>query len=87
MKFIWALVLCFFGLAFSVPKYLKDCVENSVHIGDFIDSVESYTGKAYKVYLKKQRRTGKCLYTVKGERGTAIVDAETGEIVKFYKKR
>ena len=87
MKFLFVVFLCLLGFSFSVPRYLKDCVENSVHIGDFIDSVEAYTGKAYKVYLKKRKRTGKCLYTVKGERGTAIVDAETGEVVKFYKKR
>ena len=72
---------------FSVPHYLKDCVEIAVPIEDFIYNVESYTGKVYKVYLKKSRRTRKCYYTVKGVRGTAIVDAKTGEVVKFFKKR
>ena len=75
------------SIALGVPRYLKDCVEIAVPIGDFIYSVEDYTGKVYKVYLKKSRRTKKCYYTVKGVRGTAIVDAETGEVVKFYKKR
>ena len=81
------LMLFAISISFSVPRYLRDCLENAVPIGDFIYTVESYTGKAYKVYLKKRKRTGKCLYTVKGERGTAVVDAETGEIVKFYKRR
>ena len=86
MVILFAMLL-FISVAFSTPRYLKECMEKAIHIGDFIYSVESYTGKAYKVYLKKRKKTGKCLYTVKGERGTAIVDAETGEIVRFYKKR
>ncbi len=85
MRLIYTLLLVG-GFCFPVPYYLKDCVEKAVPIGDFIYNVESYTGKAYKVYLKKRRRTGKCLYTVKGVKGTAIVDAETGEIIKFYKR-
>ncbi len=82
--FIMALSI---SISFGVPRYLKDCMDKAIHIGDFIYSVESYTGKAYKVYLRKRKKTGKCLYTVKGERGTAVVDAETGEIIKFYKRR
>lgn len=85
--FILFLALLTLSISFSIPRYLQDCLANAVPIGDFIYTVESYTGKAYKVYLKKRKKTGKCLYTVKGERGTAVVDAETGEIVKFYKRR
>jgi len=29
-----------------------------VPIGEFINRVENYTGKAYKVYLKKREETG-----------------------------
>lgn len=79
-------LLIWVGVSFGVPNYLSDCVDRAVPIGEFIHRAESYTGKAYTVYLKKREETGECLYTVKGKKGTAIVNAETGEVVKFFKR-
>lgn len=87
MKFFMIVMFFMISFSFPVPRYLKDCIKDAVPIGDFIYTVETYVGKAYKVYLKKRKKSGRCLYTVKGERGTAILDAKTGEIIKFYKKR
>jgi len=75
------------GFTFGTPKYLKECIDKALDLTEAVRGVEHLTGKVYKVYLSKRRRTGECLYKIKGLEGTAVVDAETGELVKFFKKR
>lgn len=68
----------------AVPWYLKECLEVAVDAKIAIKNAEKYTGKVYKLYLTR-RSSGECLYKIKGEKGTAVVDALTGKVVKFFK--
>lgn len=63
---------------------MKACLELAVDAKVALENAEEFTGKVYKLYLTK-RRSGDCLYKIKGEKGTAIVDALTGKVVKFFK--
>ncbi|NPA32475.1 MAG: hypothetical protein GXO04_02485 [Aquificae bacterium] len=80
-------VLLFAGVLFAQPKYLKECLPKAIDAETAIKSVKEFTGKVYKVYLTRRKKTGECLYKIKGTEGTAVVDATTGKLVKFYKKR
>jgi len=68
----------------AVPWYLKECLKVAVDAKVALEDAEKYTGKVYKLYLTR-RSSGDCLYKIKGEKGTAIVDAVKGKVVKFYK--
>jgi hypothetical protein len=46
-----------------------------------------HTGKVYNVKLYKKKKTGECLYSVRGVRGYATVDALTGEVIRFTRRK
>ncbi|NPB07614.1 MAG: hypothetical protein GXN96_01645 [Aquificae bacterium] len=81
------LTLLLVGLSFGVPKYVKECLGRAIDLTEAVREVEHLTGKVYKVYLSRRKRTGECLYKIKGTQGTAVINAETGELVKFFRKK
>ncbi|NPB07127.1 MAG: curli assembly protein CsgG [Aquificae bacterium] len=80
-------LLALISLAYAVPKYLEDCLESALDLKKALEKAEPYTGKVYKAYLSKRKKTGECLYKIKGVKGTAVLDATTGELVNFFKRR
>jgi hypothetical protein len=48
--------------------------------------VERYVGRVYSVVLSKNKK-GECYYRVRGTEGTAVINANDGKLLRFYRKR
>ncbi|MCX7760213.1 MAG: PepSY domain-containing protein [Hydrogenothermaceae bacterium] len=81
MKSVFALILSFF-----VISHASECVSN-LSISHVESTAKSFVGSIESVKLAKDKRENICVYKVKGENGYVVVDASTGEVLKFYKKR
>jgi len=42
-------------------------------------------GKVYSVNLSRNKK-GECYYRVRGSEGTALIDANSGKLIRFYRK-
>ncbi len=74
-------------LTASLSLAWERCIGDSVNIRKAIDNARPHTGKVYSVKLYLKKKTGECLYSVRGVNGYATVDAKTGEILRFTKRR
>jgi hypothetical protein len=64
-----------------------DCVQESIEIERALEIARQHSGKPYKVWISRSKRTGECFWKVKGTEGYVILDAKTGEIIRFYRNR
>ncbi|MEZ0323525.1 MAG: PepSY domain-containing protein [Hydrogenothermaceae bacterium] len=81
MRFIFMLILSSFAISNA-----SECVSN-LSISHVESTAKSFVGSIESVKLSKDRRENTCVYRVKGENGYVVIDASTGEVIKFYKKR
>ena len=65
----------------------QNCVEGAVGVETAVKNAASHTGKVYAVKLYLKKKTGECLYSVRGLKGYATVDANTGEVIRFTKRK
>ncbi len=79
------LPLLWFGLSFSGSFY--DCVLNAIDMERAISIAREHTGKPYKAWISKSKRTGECFWKVRGTEGYVILEATSGELVRFYRNR
>ncbi len=73
-------VLSIITLSFAVECNQK------VSISQVENTATSYVGNITSVKLSKSK-SGECYYRVYGERGYVVIDAQSGELLKFTKKR
>ena len=64
-----------------------DCIRGAIEIERAIDIARSQVGTPYKAWISRSRRTGECFWKVRGTEGYMVIDARSGEIIKFYRNR
>ncbi|MDQ7039069.1 MAG: PepSY domain-containing protein [Aquificota bacterium] len=74
------------GLVLGGDHHLR-CLEGAIGMLRAVEIAEEHVGKPYKVWISRSRRTGECFWKVKGIKGYVILDAKTGEVVRFYRSR
>ncbi len=74
-------------VSISFGSSYLDCMRDSIEIERAIEIARQHSGKPYKVWMSKSKRTGECYWKVKGIEGYVIMDAKTGEIIRFYRNR
>ncbi len=74
-------------LSFSFGGSFYNCVRNAIDIERAVEIARAQVGTPFKAWVSQSRRTGECFWKVKGTEGYVIMDAESGEILKFYRNR
>ena len=73
------------SVAFS--QSARDCVVRSIPIEQAIEVARKHIGEPFKVWMTYSKRTGYCMWKVKGTRGYVILDARNAEVIRFYRSR
>ena len=73
------------GLSFAGSYY--DCIRRAIDIERAVEIARSQVGTPFKAWISQSKRTGECFWKVKGTEGYIILDAENGEVLKFYRNR
>jgi hypothetical protein len=68
------------GVAFG-----SDCVAR-ITVEEASRQASQYVGRVLSVNLSKNKK-GECYYRVRGTEGTAVIDANDGKLLRFYRKR
>jgi uncharacterized membrane protein YkoI len=68
------------GVAFG-----SDCVAK-LSVEEASRQASQYVGRVHSVVLSKNKK-GECYYRVRGTEGTAVIDANDGKLLRFYRKR
>jgi len=68
------------GVAFG-----SDCVPK-IALEEASRQASQYVGRVLSVNLSKNKK-GECYYRVRGTEGTAVIDANDGKLLRFYRKR
>jgi len=68
------------GVAFGSNCVAKLSVEEASR------QASQYVGRVLSVNLSKNKK-GECYYRVRGTEGTAVIDANDGKLLRFYRKR
>lgn len=79
------LLLTFSSVVLAGSYY--DCIRGAIEIERAIDIARSQVGTPYKAWISRSRRTGECFWKVRGTEGYMVIDARSGEIIKFYRNR
>ncbi len=82
--FVLAILLL---VSMSWASSWQSCVEGAVDLEKAVKNAVPHTGKVYAVKLYLKKKTGECLYSVRGIKGYATVDASTGEVIRFTKRK
>jgi len=80
-------LLLFFTCALSFGAAWEECVRDAIPIEKALERAGDYVGKPFKVWISRSKRTGECFWKVKGTEGYVILQAESGEIIRFYRNR
>lgn len=72
-------------LSIAVGNPVENCARSSIPIEDAIRSSREYVGEPIKAWLSYSKRSGSCLWKVRGTKGYIIIDGKNGEMVKFYR--
>jgi len=75
------------SIGFSFGGSFYDCVREAIDMEQAVGIAREYTGKPFKAWISLSKRTGECMWKVRGTKGYVIIDALNGEIVKFYRNR
>jgi len=81
----WILLILPISLSFA--QSAKDCVVRSVSIEQAIEVARKHVGEPFKAWITYSKRTGYCMWKVKGTDGYVILDARNAEVVRFYRTR
>ena len=68
------------GIAFG-----SDCVPK-ITLEEASRQASQYVGRVLSVNLSKNKK-GECYYRVRGTEGSAVIDANDGKLLRFYRKR
>jgi hypothetical protein len=68
------------GVAFG-----SDCVAR-ITVEEASRQASQYVGRVLSVNLSKNKK-GECYYRVRGTEGAAVIDANDGKLLRFYRKR
>ena len=63
----------------------SDCVPR-LSVEEASRQASQYVGRVLSVNLSKNKK-GECYYRVRGTEGTAVIDANDGKLLRFYRKR
>jgi uncharacterized membrane protein YkoI len=74
------LLVLTFGVAFG-----SDCVAK-LSVEEASRQASQYVGRVLSVNLSKNKK-GECYYRVRGTEGTAVIDANDGKLLRFYRKK
>jgi len=77
----WMIALLGVGLAFS---YDVEC-RPTVKIEEAIRQASQFVGEVSSISLSRNKK-GECYYRVRGSEGTALIDANSGKLLRFYRK-
>ncbi|SHK50560.1 PepSY domain-containing protein [Thermocrinis minervae] len=76
----------FICLALVYFTFAVEC-NPSINMEQAINAAKQFVGEVHSVKLRKSYKTGECYYSVSGSQGSAIIDANTGKLVRFYSKK
>ncbi len=57
-----------------------------LNLEDASRQASQFVGKVYSVNLSKSKK-GECYYRIRGSEGTALIDADSGKLIRFYRKK
>jgi len=80
MRYLWGSLLLALGVAFG-----SDCVAR-ITVEEASRQASQYVGRVLSVSLSKTKK-GECYYRVRGTEGSAVIDANDGKLLRFYRKR
>ena len=63
----------------------SDCVAK-LSVEEASRQASQYVGRVLSVNLSKTKK-GECYYRVRGTEGTAVIDANDGKLLRFYRKK
>jgi uncharacterized membrane protein YkoI len=63
----------------------SDCVPK-LSVEEASRQASQYVGRVLSVILSKTKN-GECYYRVRGTEGSAVIDANDGKLLRFYRKR
>lgn len=72
-------------ILFVYGSYALEC-NQKVSVSQVENTASPYIGNITSVKLSKSKN-GECYYRVYGEKGYVMIDAQSGELLKFTKKR
>ena len=68
-----------------VVAFGSECVPR-LSVDEVSRQASQYVGRILSVSLSKTKK-GECYYRVRGTEGSAIIDANDGKLLRFYRKR
>ena len=71
---------------FSIAMAYQDC-RPSVSMEQALQIAKQYVGEVTSIRLSKSKSTGECYYSVKGQEGTSVIDANSGKLIRFYRSK
>jgi uncharacterized membrane protein YkoI len=80
MRYLWGSLLLILGVAFG-----SDCVPR-ITVEEASRQASQYVGRVLSVNLSKNKK-GECYYRVRGTEGSAVIDANDGKLLRFYRKK
>jgi len=78
---VFAGILLIVSLSFASP----DQCNPRLSVEEASRQSSQLVGKVYSVNLSRNKK-GECYYRVKGSEGTALIDANSGKLMRFYRK-
>ena len=84
---VFSTVILLAVFSYSYGGGFYECVRNAISIQKAVTIAKVHTGKPYKVWVSKSKRTGECFWKIKGTRGYMVLRADDGEIIKFYRNK
>ncbi len=82
-----ALVILIAILSLSFGGSYYDCIREAIDMERAVEIAKAQVGTPFKAWISRSRRTGECFWKVKGTEGYIVLDAESGEVLKFYRNR
>ncbi|WP_448588241.1 curli assembly protein CsgG [Thermocrinis sp.] len=79
---LWVALLILTGLSFGSVEQCNP----RIGLEEASRQASQLVGKVYSVSLSKNKK-GECYYRVRGAEGSAVVDANDGKVLRFYRKR
>ena len=82
-----ALTATIFATTIAFAGSFYDCVRNAIDIERAVEIARPQVGTPFKAWVSQSKRTGECFWKVKGTQGYVIMEADSGEVIRFYKNR
>jgi len=78
---VFVIVLLAINLSFASLELCNP----KLSVEDASRQASQLVGKVYSVNLSRNKK-GECYYRVRGSEGTALIDANSGKLIRFYRK-